>query len=41
MLGSKSSENSSRVLDTFTCLRCETVMTFGPSPDTQKQGGRD
>lgn len=31
MLGSKSSETSPR-LDTFTCLKCETVITTTPVP---------
>jgi hypothetical protein len=31
MLGSKSSENSPRV-DTYSCLRCDTVVSFGPPP---------
>jgi hypothetical protein len=29
MVGSKSSEDSPRV-DTYSCLRCETVMTLAP-----------
>jgi hypothetical protein len=35
MLGSKSSEKSAR-FDTFTCLRCDAVMTVGPSENSGK-----
>jgi hypothetical protein len=31
MLGSKSSENSPRV-DTYSCLRCDTVVSLSPPP---------
>jgi hypothetical protein len=38
MLGSKSSEHSPR-LDTFTCLRCDAVMTLGPTTDPSPRNG--
>jgi len=37
MLASKSNKDSQQ-FDTFACLRCETTITFAPSPEDPKPG---